>query len=76
MRNDTGGPLLVRARLDPGRGTVTVAVYGLPGARRVAVSRPIVLERGLLTRTRITRTVVDGAGARTDLLLSSYRPGG
>jgi len=76
MRNDTNGPLLLRTSVDQEKGTVTVTVLGLPGGRKVSVSKPTISASGPYTHTSITRTVVDAAGKRSDELASRYSPGG
>lgn len=43
MKNDTPGPLLVRAGVQGG--IVTVRLYGIPDGRKVTVSRPLILSR-------------------------------
>jgi vancomycin resistance protein YoaR len=43
MKNDTPGPLLLRASAQ--EGVMTVRVYGIPDGRKVTVSKPLILSR-------------------------------
>ena len=43
MKNDTGGPLLIKTINDDARSTLTVQVWGIPQTRRVSVSPATIL---------------------------------
>ncbi|WP_370657338.1 VanW family protein [Deinococcus sp. KNUC1210] len=43
MKNDTGGPILIKTINDNARSTLTVQVWGLPQTRKVSVSPAIIL---------------------------------
>jgi vancomycin resistance protein YoaR len=45
LKNDTGGPILVKTLNDNARSTLTVQVWGLPQTRRVSVSPATILSR-------------------------------
>ncbi|WP_083865840.1 VanW family protein [Deinococcus peraridilitoris] len=45
MKNDTGGPLLIRAFNDPQKGQLVVRLYGVAQQRKVSVGPAVILSR-------------------------------
>ena len=96
MRNDSGGPLLIRTAINGTR--LTVRIQGLPLERRVSI-QSMVLSRTPFPpatfefnprlppgtrrqvdwsvdgyRVRVTRTISDEFGVRSEVLATNYKP--
>lgn len=74
MKNDTGGPILIKTINDDARSTLTVQVWGLPQTRRVSVSKATIVSHTAHPAPRYisTSNLPKGAVRQVDWAADGY----